>query len=397
MNYNFSDKVCGLKPSAIREIMKYTALPEIIPFAAGNPAPEAFPSEAVAEITKEILADTPIAALQYSITEGYVPLRNKIKERLTSQNCYNADIDDVVITSGGQQANELSCKVFLNEGDTIICESPSFIGSLNSFRSYGVHLAGVDMDESGIKLDELENAIKTNKNVKVIYVIPSFQNPTGKCMSFERRKGVYELAKKYDIIILEDNPYGELRFGGKDIPTIKSLDTDGRVIYSGSFSKVVAPGLRVGFVSAPKEIVQKIVVCKQVADVHTNILAQMICYNFIEKYNFEEHLTKLRAIYKRKCQLMLNEVDKNFSSKVSVTRPEGGLFVWGTLPDGVDMMGFCKKAVERKVAIVPGNAFIMDENGYSNCFRMNYSTPSDEQIIKGCEIVGALSKELFGE
>ncbi len=397
MNYNFSNKVKALKPSAIREIMKYTALPEIIPFAAGNPAPEAFPSKEVAEITSKILAENPIAALQYSITEGYTPLRDTLKKRLANQNCFNPDIDEVITTSGGQQANELSCKVFLNEGDTLICESPSFIGSLNSFRSYGVHLVGVDMDDDGIKLDVLEDTIKNNKNVKLIYVIPNFQNPTGKCMSLEKRKGVYELAKKYDIVILEDNPYGELRFHGENIPTIKSLDTDGRVIYAGSFSKVIAPGLRVGFVSAPKEIVQKIVVCKQVADVHTNVLAQMICHQIMTEYDFEAHLADLRNIYKSKCELMLSEIDKNFSKKLTTTKPEGGLFIWGTLPDDCDMMDFCKKAVERKVAVVPGNAFIIDENEKISCFRMNFSTPSDEQLVKGCEIIGKLSKEMFGD
>ncbi len=397
MNYNFSNKVKGLKPSAIREIMKYTALPEIIPFAAGNPASEAFPSKEVGEITSKILAENPIAALQYSITEGYTPLRETVKKRLASQNCFNPDIDEVITTSGGQQANELSCKVFLNEGDTLICESPSFIGSLNSFRSYGVHLAGVDMDDDGIKLDVLEDTIKNNSNVKLIYVIPNFQNPTGKCMSFEKRKGVYELAKKYDIVILEDNPYGEIRFHGENIPSIKSLDTDGRVIYAGSFSKVVAPGLRVGFVSAPKEIIQKIVVCKQVSDVHTNVLAQMICHQIMTEYDFEAHLSNLRNIYKRKCNLMLNEIDKNFSKKLTTTKPEGGLFIWGTLPDDCDMMDFCKRAVERKVAVVPGNAFIIDETEKISCFRMNFSTPSDEQIVKGCEIIGKLSKEMFGD
>jgi len=395
MNYNFSNKVSNLKPSAIREIMKYTALPDIIPFAAGNPAPEAFPIKQAEEITHKILSENPIAALQYSITEGYTPLRESIKKRLSSQSCFNPDMDDVITTSGGQQGNELSCKVFLNEGDTLICESPSFIGSLNSFRSYGVHLEGVELEDDGIDLNKLEYTLKTNTNTKIIYVIPNFQNPTGKCMSLEKRKGVYALAQKYDVVILEDNPYGELRFEGEDIPAIKTMDTDGRVIYVGSFSKVVAPGLRVGFVSAPKEIIQKIVVCKQVSDVHTNILAQMLCNSFLNDYDFEAHLSKLRGIYRHKCTLMLSEIDKNFSKKLVTTRPQGGLFIWGTLPDSCDMMEFCKKAVERKVAIVPGNAFLIDEAEKTSCFRMNFSTPTNEQLIKGCQIIGELSKEML--
>lgn len=395
MNYSFSDKVTGLKASAIREILKFTAFPDVISFAAGNPAPEAFPTEAVKEITARVLSENPIAALQYSITEGYTPLRDTLKKRLASQNCFNADIDDLIITSGGQQGNELSCKVFLNEGDTLICESPSFIGSINSFKSYNVNLVGVEMDSEGIDLEKLEDAIKNNKNVKVIYLIPNFQNPTGKCMSYERRKAVYKLAQKYDVVILEDNPYGEIRFEGEHIPSIKSLDTDGRVIYVGSFSKILAPGIRVGFVSAPKEIIQKIVVCKQVADVHTNILAQIIADEFLNKYDIDAHLEKIRAIYRNKCKLMLSEIDKNFSKKITVTRPQGGLFIWATLPDGCDMMGFCKKAVEAKVAVVPGNAFTIHETDPINSFRLNFSTPTDEQLVKGCEILGKMSKEMF--
>ncbi len=395
MNYSFSDKVTGLKASAIREILKFTAFPDVISFAAGNPAPEAFPVEEVREITARILSENPIAALQYSITEGYTPLRDTIRKRLGSQNSYNPDMDDVIITSGGQQGNELSCKVLLNEGDTLICESPSFIGSLNSFKSYNVNLVGVEMDDGGIDPEKLESTLKANPNTKVIYLIPNFQNPTGNCMSFERRKTVYELARKYNVVILEDNPYGEIRFEGEHIPSVKSLDTDGRVIYCGSFSKVLAPGIRVGFVSAPKEIIQKIVVCKQVEDVHTNILAQMTADEFMNKYDFEAHLEKIRGIYRKKCGLMLSEIDKNFSKKITVTRPQGGLFIWATLPDGCDMMGFCKKAVDSKVAVVPGNAFTVHETDPINSFRLNFSTPTDEQLVKGCQILGKMSKEMF--
>ncbi|MCM1023113.1 MAG: PLP-dependent aminotransferase family protein [Prevotella sp.] len=395
MDYLFSNKVTGLKASAIREILKFTAFPDVISFAAGNPSPEAFPSEAVKEITARVLSENPVAALQYSITEGHTPLRETLKKRLASQNSYNGDIDDLIITSGGQQGNELSCKVFLNEGDTLICESPSFIGSINSFKSYNVNLVGVEMDDEGIDPAKLEDAVKSNKNVKIIYLIPNFQNPTGKCMSYERRKEVYRLAQKYDIMILEDNPYGEIRFEGEDIPSVKSLDTDGRVIYVGSFSKILAPGIRVGFVSAPKEVVQKIVVCKQVADVHTNILAQIIADEFLNKYDIDAHLTKIRGIYRDKCGLMLSEIEKNFSKKISVTHPQGGLFIWATLPDGCDMMGFCKKAVEAKVAVVPGNAFTVHEDDPTNSFRLNFSTPTNEQLVKGCEILGKMSKEMF--
>ena len=398
MQYIFSDKISSLKASAIREILKFTADPTVISLAAGNPAPEAFPVDEVSKISAQLLEKDPILALQYSITEGYTPLRDKLKEMLSSKNEFNSEIDELIITSGAQQANELSCKVLLNEGDTLICEAPSFIGSLNSFKSYRANLVGVDLEEDGINIEKLEETIKTSKNVKLLYLIPNFQNPTGLTMSLEKRKKVLELAKKYNFVILEDNPYGELRFNGEDIPSIKSMDTDGHVIYTGSFSKVLAPGLRVGYVSAPKEIISKIVVCKQVADVHSNIWAQAVCHKFITEYDFDAHIKSLKEIYRKKCAIMLDSVEKNFSSKISYTKPDGGLFIWCTLPNGSDMMGFCKKAVEEyKIAVVPGSAFMVSEEDETYSFRMNFSTPTDEQIVKGCEILGKLSKEMFGE
>lgn len=395
MNYSFSDKVTGLQPSAIREILKFTADPTVISFAAGNPAPEAFPVKAVSEITARLLESNPVSALQYSITEGYTPLRETLKKEMQDAGCFDPDMDDLIITSGAQQANELACKVFLNEGDTLICEAPTFIGSLNAFKSYNVALKGVPMDSDGMNIEMLEETIRTSKNPKLIYIIPNFQNPTGLCTSLEKRKAIYELAKKYGLMILEDNPYGDIRFAGEDIPSIKTMDKDGLVIYSRSFSKTLAPGIRVGYVTAPKEVIQKMVVCKQVADVHTNAMAQIICDEFLKNYDMNAHLESIRTIYRNKCNLMLGELDKNFSKKVTFTRPEGGLFIWGTLPEGYDMMGFCTKAVENKVAVVPGTAFLINESDKTSSFRLNFSTPTDEQLVKGCEIIGKLSKELF--
>lgn len=397
MNYNFSEKVSHLQASAIREILKFTSDPEVISFAAGNPAPEAFPVEDVKRISKDILEENPILALQYSVTEGYTPLRNVLKERMRNQGNFNPDTDELIITSGAQQSNELAAKVLCDEGDTIICEAPSFIGSLNAFKSYNVNPVGVELESDGINIEKLEEAIKSNKNTRLIYLIPNFQNPTGLTMSLEKRKRVYELAEKYDIFILEDNPYGDIRFAGEDIQSIKSMDKSGRVIYSGTFSKVLAPGIRVGYCSAPKEIVSKIIVCKQVSDVHTNIWAQILAERFLSTCDMEKHLVDIRKIYKHKCELMLGEIEKNFSSKVKFTKPEGGLFIWCTLPDDCDMMGFCKRAVsEFKVAVVPGTAFTINETDRTTSFRLNFSTPADKQIIKGCELIGKLSREMFG-
>ena len=397
MEYKFSDKVSKLHASAIREILKFTADPEVISFAAGNPAPEAFPKERIAEISAELLRDDPILALQYSVTEGYTPLREFLKGWLTEKGCFHKEFDDIIVTSGGQQAYELSCKVLLNEGDTLLCESPSFIGSLNAFRSYNVNLVGVDMEEDGIDLEKLENALKTEKNVKILYLIPNFQNPTGRTMSLAKRKAVYELACRYDFIILEDDPYGELRFAGEKVPSIKSLDTEGRVIYSSTFSKLISSGFRTGFVSAPAPIIQKIVVCKQVSDVHSNIWAQVVSYRFMTTVDREAHFNKLRDIYRRKCDLMCSYIDNGFSKDITYVRPEGGLFIWCTLPESCDMNAFCTQAVrDYKVAVVPGNSFSIKPDEVSKSFRLNYSTPTDEQIKKGMDILARMTREMLG-
>ena len=245
-------------------------------------------------------------------------------------------------------------------------------------------------------MDLLEQTLKSNSGQKLIYVIPNFQNPTGDTMTLEKREQLYALAEKYDAVILEDNPYGDLRFAGEDVPSIKTMDKDGRVIYSGTFSKILAPGLRVGYAVGPKEIIQKMVICKQVADVHSNIWAQVVCYKFMERTNMEEHFGKLREIYRKKCGLMLDGMDKHFSKKISYTRPEGGLFIWATLPDSVDMPAFCTEAVrDHKIAVVPGTAFMINDSDKTTSFRLNFSTPKDEQIVKGIEILGEMTRKML--
>ena len=395
MNYKFSGPVANLKPSAIREILKFTSMPGYIPFAAGNPAPEALPTQTVAKISADIMATRPVDALQYSITEGYAPLRNHLKEYMKSKHNIGREFDEIIITYGAQQVMNLATMVLCNRGDTVICENPSFIGSLNAFRSFGVNLVGVDIDDDGINIEKLESALKCNPNAKFIYTIPTFQNPSGTTMSLEKRKTLYALAKKYGVLILEDNPYSDTRFAGEELPTLKSLDEDGIVIYAGTFSKVISPGLRVGFTVAPKEIVQKMVVCKQTSDVHTSIFAQMICHEFMTKYDYEAHLDRNREVYRKKCDLMAGLIDEYLNGYVKYVRPEGGLFIWLELPEKADMVGFCTAAVENKVATVPGTAFTADTNAISHCFRTNYSTPTDEQIVKGVEILGKTAKEFF--
>lgn len=397
MNYVFSEKVSHLQASAIREILKFTSDPEVISFAAGNPAPEAFPVEKVQEISAKLFAEEPIAVLQYGITEGYTPLRDLMKQRMAAAGNFKADTEDLIITSGAQQVMELSCKSLCDPGDTLICEAPSFIGSLNAFKSYNVNLVGVPLDEEGMDPNALEAALKANPNTKLIYLIPNFQNPTGKTTTLARRKELYALAQKYNTMILEDNPYGDLRFAGEDVPSIKSMDTDGRVIYAGSFSKVLAPGIRVGYGIAPKEVIQKMVVCKQVSDVQSNNFGQMLAYRFMTECDFDAHLAGLRAIYKQKAERMMHGMEESFSKQITFTRPQGGLFLWCTLPDGSDMMGFCKRAVaDNKIAVVPGSAFMVSEDDVTYSFRLNYSTPTDAAIDKGTRILGDLTREMFG-
>ena len=276
IDYIFSDKVKDMRPSAIREIFKSLSDPEVISFAAGNPSALSFPVEKMKNIAEEIFLCRATDALQYSITEGYPFLRTQVSDRLKERFSIGNDYDETIITTGGQQGIDLTAKVLCNEGDTIICENPSFIGALNAFRSYNVSLVGVELEDDGMNLEQLEAALKSHKNVRFIYIIPTFQNPTGITTSYEKRIAILELAKKYNVLILEDNPYGELRFAGEDVPTIKSLDTEGRVIYCSSFSKILSAGMRVGFLCGPKEVIQKVVVVKQVNDVHTNILFQML-------------------------------------------------------------------------------------------------------------------------
>ena len=397
MEYKFSKKLSELKPSAIREIFKSLSDPTIISFAAGNPSPESFPVEDLSRLSAEIFENQASFALQYGITEGYTPLREAIaaRQRARFGETMVRDTDTTLIVTGGQQGLELACKAFCNEGDAVICENPSFIGALNAFRSNGVSTIGVEMEDDGISLKKLEDTLKNTKNAKILYLIPTFQNPSGTCMSLEKRVAVLALAKKYGIVILEDNPYGELRFAGEDIPTMKSLDTEGLVIYCSSFSKILSAGMRVGFVIAPSEIASKMVVAKQVEDVHTNLFFQMLCHKYMTTCDLDAHVAKINDLYRHKCNLMLECIDKYIpADKVTFTRPEGGLFIWGTVKNCDDASFVVKKAIEKKVAVVPGTAFNCDTEAPSASFRLNYSTPSDEQIVEGIKRLGEVFAEL---
>lgn len=394
MEYKISNKFVSMKPSAIREIFKSLGKPGCISFAAGNPSPESFPIPQIKEIADDILTNDPITALQYGVTEGYAPLRDLVKQRLKRVYNIGTPDDETIIVTGGQQGIELTCKVMCNEGDVVISENPSFIGALNSFRSLGAKLVGVPLKDDGMDIAALENALKSNPKTKLIYTIPSFQNPAGITSTLENRKAVYELARKYDVLIIEDNPYGDLRFAGEDVPTYKSFDTDGRVVYCGSFSKILSAGIRVGTLTANKELVSKIVVAKQVEDVHTNVFFQMVCAKYMSEYDLEGHIEKIRKLYMHKAGLMIAALEKYMPADVKFTRPDGGIFLWCSLPEGYSLDEFVKRCSDKNVFVVPGTAFLPDESEVTRSFRLNYSMPSDEEIDRGIKLLAEVVQQM---
>ncbi len=393
MSQNFiSNRVKPLQASAIREIFKMVGSKDIISFAGGNPSAEIFPKEELARLASEILEKEGGLALQYGVTEGYAPLREKVKKEMTELGIMHEG-DDCLITTGGQQAIDLCAKTLINEGDIVAVEAPSFIGGLNALRSFGGDLRGITVKEDGMDMDELEALAKREK-IKLVYTIPTFQNPTGITMSLEKRKRLLELAGKYDFYILEDNPYGKLRFTGEDIPAIRTMDKEGRVIYASSYSKLISPGMRVGYGIARADIFDRMVVCKQVADVHTPCLTQMMVNRFIEEYDFEEHIKKSIDMYREKSSLMMKMMDELFPENCTHTVPEGGIFLWCTLDGDYDTKEIMARCIDKKVAFVPGATAMVDIDKKCNMFRLNYSTPTLADIEKGIKIMADVLKNI---
>ncbi|MBQ7036432.1 MAG: PLP-dependent aminotransferase family protein [Clostridia bacterium] len=381
MKNMFADRVQSLKGSAIREMFKLLAQPDMISFAGGAPAPELFPGELLGEISQKILKENAKVALQYGITEGYVPLREYTRARMEKKGNIH-DHDELIITSGGQQALDLTFKSLLNEGDTVVLESPSFIGGMNSLRSYNAKLHGIEIEEDGMNIDLLEEYLKDNK-IKLVYTISTFQNPSGITMSAEKRKRLLDLASKHDFYILEDNPYGELRFTGEDVPTIKSFDTEGRVIYAGSYSKTISPGLRLGWAIARKDIMEKMIICKQVSDVHTCVLPQMMAAEFFAGFDFDAHIEKSKVLYRERARAMMDAMDTYFPKECTHTVPEGGIFLWCTLPEGYDSDALLKQAVAEKVAFVAGSTCMPVPEEGARYMRFNYSLTAPDKIKEG--------------
>lgn len=396
MKPKYADRVSQVESTETREILKMTARPEVISFAGGLPAPELFPVEELKVACEAVLNENGPASLQYSTTEGNMLLREQIGGRMEAIGI-RTTLKETMITSGSQQAIDLTGKLFLNDGDTIICESPTYLAALNAFKVYNATFVEVAMDEYGMQMDELEKQLQAHPEAKFIYTIPDFQNPTGRTMSFERRQKLVELANQYDVLVIEDNPYGAVRFAGEAVPPIKHFDTEGRVVYLSTFSKIFTPGLRLGWICADEEIIEKYVAVKQAADLHTDSFAQMITAKYMELYDIEAHIDKIRAVYKERCQVMLSCINEHFPSNLSYSIPEGGLFIWVELPEWMDTKKLFVECVNQDVAFVPGAAFFPNSKK-TNTLRLNYSNMPTERIAEGIRRMGdVLQKAMDAE
>jgi len=395
MAIKFAERMDNLKASEIRELLKLTERPEVISFAGGLPAPELFPIEEMKKVAVMVLEESGRQALQYSATEGYTPLREKILKRMEPIGI-SGKAENVLITSGSQQGLDFSGKIFINPGDVVICESPSYLGAINAFKAYSPKFVEVTTDDNGMDMDELEKVLETTDNVKMIYVIPDFQNPSGRTWSVDRRKKLVELANRFDLPIIEDNPYGELIFEGDRKPSIKSFDTEGRVVFLGTFSKTFCPGLRIGWVFADQELLQKYILVKQGADLQSNSMAQRELDKFLELNDLDAHVDKIKDVYRRRRDVMLNTMKEHFPKGVKYTYPTGGLFTWVELPAHLNAREVFVKAIEVNVAFVPGGSFYPN-GGNENTFRLNYSNMTEDKIKEGIVRLGRVLAEMINE
>lgn len=397
MAVKFAERTNNMEGSAIRELLKLTQIPEIISFAGGLPAPELFPVKEMIEVSKAVLEESGTMAMQYTTTEGYLPLRKHLANRMNEKLNTNVGPDDLLITNGSQQCLDFLGKAFLDKGDVVLCESPSYLGAINAFNAYQPRFIEVPTDENGMIMEELEKILATTENVKFIYVIPDFQNPSGRTWPLERRKKFMEIINKYEIPVAEDNPYGELRFEGEFLPSLKSMDTKGLVMFLGTLSKILCPGYRIGWVAASEEILAKFNVIKQAADLQASTISQMEMAKFFDTYSVDEHVNKIREVYGRRRTVMMDAIEKYFPKEVKYTYPNGGLFTWVILPEGIDAAVLQKeKALPHNVAFVPGEPFFPN-GGNANTFRMNYSNMPDDKIVEGIRLLGLAIQEAIDD
>ncbi len=379
-----------LQPSVVREILKISNKPGVISFAGGLPSPDLFPLDEILESTKRVISRYKGDSVQYSLTLGLTALRNLLAVRLTGKN-EATELDNIIVTSGSQQAVDLVSRVFIEPGDTILTEYPTYVGALQIFQYHKARIVWAEMDEDGLITEQVEEKIIRHKP-KFIYVVSTFQNPTGITMSQPRRLALIEIAEKYGIPIIDDDPYGELRFKGEHVPTMKELGGDS-VISMSTASKILAPGLRIGWVNARKQLITILEKLKQADDLHAGTLNQYIFLDFIQRGLLEPHIQKIRADYGAKRELMLSEMEKSFPDGVSWTRPEGGLFLWATLPKHMSAQDVFDRAVEKKVAFVIGQPFYPDGK-VLNTFRINYATASKSDILEGIKRLSGILKEM---
>ncbi len=382
----FAQRMNQIKASDIRELLKLTDRPGMISFAGGLPAPELFPVERLKEITVRVLESSGEEALQYATTEGFGPLRRKISDRMNRRYGTNLTEQNILITSGSQQGLDFTGKIFLNEGDVLLCESPTYLGAINAFKAYGPRMLEVPTDNDGMLLDKLENILDTVENIKLIYTIPDFQNPSGRSWSLERRQGFMKLLKGRNIPVLEDAPYSELRFEGETMPSLASLDTEGVVIYLGTFSKVFCPGMRIGWVAAGERVLEKYILVKQGADLHSAGITQRNISMYMDTYDLDQDIERIRKVYKSRRDAMQEALSAELPGECRFTRPEGGLFTWVELPGGIDTRKLLEECLDYNVAFVPGDSFFPNGGG-RNTMRLNFSNMPENRICEGIKVL----------
>ncbi|HWR04233.1 MAG TPA: PLP-dependent aminotransferase family protein [Humidesulfovibrio sp.] len=380
----FADRVAKAQRSFIREILKVTADPSVISFAGGLPNPASFPVPEIAAAASKVLYESGPSALQYSTTEGYKPLREWIARRYQEKKGMDVNPEDILITTGSQQALDLVAKVAVNAGDTVVMEKPGYLGAIQAFTIFRPQWRSVPLENDGPDLAALEQAVQ---GAKLFYAVTSFQNPSGLSYSEEKRAKVAEILSRHKIFFLEDDPYGELRFKGQALPPVYKQRPENSMLL-GTFSKVAAPGFRLGWIVAKGEIMNRLVIAKQAADLHTGSLDQMIVHQFLADNDFEAHVARISKLYGDQCRAMQAAIAKHFPKNVHVTEPEGGMFLWVTLPEGVSATELLKRSVECKVAFVPGAAFFVDGTG-ENTLRLNYSNADAATIEEGIKRLAA--------
>ncbi|UFJ41301.1 PLP-dependent aminotransferase family protein [Brevibacillus humidisoli] len=375
-------RMAQMKASEIRNLLKVTEQPGTISFGGGLPAPELFPLAQLAEVRRLILEEQGQEALQYSTTEGYRPLRDQIAARHNRHGARKITADEIIITSGSQQGLDMIGKVFLDEGDVILCESPTYLGALNAFRGYCPRFVQVETDEDGMDLDELRHTLDHTDEVKLIYVNPDFQNPTGRCWSEERRRQFMWLVQQYDVVVVEDRAYAELRYEGEPRTSLQALDDTGCVVQLGTFSKILCPGFRIGWMIAEQPYMEKFQLVKQSIDLHSSSITQWEIARYLELYDLDAHIELLRSTYRRRRDAMLHAISRVMPDLVNVNKPHGGLFVWAELPERIVAKELLLRCLQKQVVFVPGDAFY-PQGGRQNMIRLNFSNPTEEQIIEG--------------